>query len=75
MCVWVTVCVLGGGVGVWGLVTVVCATLHVSNSKSYAMTQACCALKPGAMVTDMLAPAPRVTLSIIPACFYIMVFD
>lgn len=75
MCVWVTVCVLGVGWWGCGLVTVVCATLHVSNSKSYAMTQACCALKPGAMVTDMLAPAPCVTLSIIPACFYIMVFD
>lgn len=43
--------------------------------KSYLMTQTCCALKLGAMVTDMLAPAQHVTLSIISACFYIMVFD
>lgn len=39
------------------------------------MTEACFSLKPGAMVTDMLAPAQHVTLSIISACFYIMVFD
>lgn len=39
------------------------------------MTEACFSLKPGAMVTDMLAPAQHVTLSIISAWFYIMVFD
>lgn len=44
--------------------------------KSYLMTQTCFfSLKVGAMVTDMLAPAQHVTLSIISACFYIMVFD
>lgn len=29
----------------------------------------------GTMVTDMLAHAQHVTLSIISACFYIIVFD
>lgn len=63
--------------GAGGGVTVIYSTLHVSYtvSKSYVMTQTCCALKLAAVVTDVLPPARHVTLSIISACFYIMVFD
>lgn len=61
----------------WGGVTVIYSTLHVSYtvSKSFVMTRTCWALKLAAMVTDVLPPARHVTLSIISACFYIMVFD
>lgn len=81
MCVRVCVCwgSEGGGGGGGGVSVTVCllnfARLEHRVSSSYAMTQAGCALKAAAMVTDMLAPAPHVTLSIISACFYIMVFD
>lgn len=57
VCVGVCVCLRVRVLGVGYCCLLNFACFKHRASKSYAMTQACCALKAGAMVTDMLAPA------------------